>query len=56
MKLDLIDTIAIIVLLAIGLVFSAFVLWIGIKHGRLGGISTVPPDRPRINKPKRHDN
>lgn len=56
MKLDLVDTIGIIVLSAIGLVFAVFVLWIGIKHGRLGGISTVPPDRPRINKPKRHDN
>lgn len=55
MKLDLFDTIAIIVLLAIDLVFIVFVLWIGIKHTRLGGLSTVPPDRPIIIKPKRHD-
>lgn len=55
MELDLLDTIAIIVLSAIGLVFIVFVLWIGIKHTRLGGIPTVPPDRPRLIKPKRHD-
>ncbi len=55
MKLDLFDTIAIIVLLAIGLVFIVSVLYVGIKHARLGGISTVPPDRPIIIKPKRHD-